>query len=211
MPPLRIVLAEDHAVVREGLKSLLEGRGFAVVGTASDGVDAVRLCGQLQPDVAVLDFSMPSMNGAAAAGEIQRTSPGTMTVVLSAHREDAFVLEALRAGAKGYVLKSSAANELVTAIEEASRGQVYLSPQVSGALVSALLSKADAPGDPLSPRERQVLQLVAEGMSSKDVATQLGISPKTAESHRARIMEKLDIHDVAGLVRYALRRGLIEP
>ena len=208
---LRILLAEDHAVVREGLKSLLEGSGFAVVGTASDGAEAVRLCGQLQPDVAVLDFSMPNMNGAAAAAEIPRVSPKTMTVVLSAHREEPLVLEALRAGVKGYVLKASAADELIAAIQEASRGHVYLSPQVSGALVGALLSKSEQPGDPLSPRERQVLQLVAEGGTSKEVARKLGISLKTAESHRARIMDKLDIHDVAGLVRYAVRRGLIEP
>jgi DNA-binding NarL/FixJ family response regulator len=208
--PLKILLAEDHEVVREGLRALLEVRGFAVVGTASDGAEAVSLCGQLQPDVAVLDFSMPSMNGALAAVEIRRVSPKTATVVLSAHREEPYVLEALRAGVRGYVLKTSAAGDLVAAIQEVSRGHAYLSPQVSGALVKAFLSKSELPNDPLSPRERQVLQLVAEGKTSKVVASQLGISLKTAESHRARIMEKLEIHETAGLVRYALRHGLTE-
>jgi two-component system, NarL family, response regulator NreC len=207
---LKIFLAEDHAVMREGLEALLENKGMEIVGTAADGSEAVRLCEQLQPDVAVLDFGMPSMNGALAATEIGRISPKTATVLLSAHREDAYVLAALRAGAKGYVLKSSAASELITAIQEVSRGRVFLSPQISGVLVSAFLSKSEIPGDPLSPRERQVLQLVAEGKTSKEVAHQLGISLKTAESHRARIMGKLDIHEIAGLVRYALRRGLIE-
>jgi DNA-binding NarL/FixJ family response regulator len=205
---LRVLIAEDHAVIREGLKALLETWDLEVVGAAVNGHEAVRACERLRPDVAVLDFSMPLMNGALAAAEIQRVSPQTMTIVLSVHREEPYVLEALRAGAKGYVLKTSVAGELKTAIQEVSRGHVYLSPEVSGALVHAFLSKSELPAEPLSSRERQVLQLVSEGKTSKEVASQLGISLKTAESHRARIMEKLNIHDTAGLVRYALRRGL---
>lgn len=207
---LRVLLAEDHAVIRDALKALLESRGLEVLATAADGNEAVRLCEKLQPDVAVLDFSMPSLNGAGAATEIQRVSPRTMIVILTGHREEPYVLEALRAGVKGYVLKASAADDLIAAIQTVSRGHVYFSPLVSETLLTAFLSKTKLPGDPLSPRERQVLQLVAEGKTSKEVASQLGISLKTAESHRARIMDKLDIHDTAGLVRYALSRGLTE-
>ncbi|PYS97336.1 MAG: DNA-binding response regulator [Acidobacteria bacterium] len=209
--PIQVLLADDHHIVREGLKSLLEKEGFRVVGEAADGREAVRLAGTSHPDVAVLDLSMPSMNGLDAAREIIRSEPKTKAILLTVHTEDPYVLEALRAGVTGYVLKSQAPADLVQAIRETSRGSIYLSPGVSRIVVDAYRGKTDLPSDPLTPREREVLQLVAEGKSTKEVAGILGVSVKTAESHRSRIMEKLDIHETATLVRYAIRRGLIQP
>jgi DNA-binding NarL/FixJ family response regulator len=170
----RVLLADDHALIRQGLKVLLEKQGFQVVGEASDGQEALRSAEKMQ------------------------------------HDEDQYVTESLRAGVRGYVLKRQAAHELVHAIQEVCRGSVYLSPNISRAVVDAYLSKTYVSTDPLSGRERQVLQLVGEGKSTKEVAVQLGISVKTAESHWARLMKKLDIHETASLVRYAIRRGLIQ-
>jgi DNA-binding NarL/FixJ family response regulator len=147
----------------------------------------------------------------AAAREIMRQEPRTRAVILTMHTEEPYVLEALRAGISGYVLKTQAGDDLVQAIREVVRGAIYLSPGVSRAVVNAYRSKSDLPPDPLSPREHEVLQLVAEGKTTKEVAAMLGISVKTAESHRTRIMSKLDIHETAGLVRYAIRRGLVQP
>ncbi len=209
--PTRVVLADDHVLVRQGLKSLLEREGFQVTGEASDGQEAVRLVEKIQPDIAVMDISMPMLNGLDAARELKRSCPRTKTVLLTRHDEDQYVTEALRAGVKGYVLKNQAANDLVHAIHQVSRGQVYLSPGVSQAVVEAYLAKTEVPVDPLTTRERQVLQLIAEGKSTKDIASLLGISVKTAESHRSRLMQKLDIHETASLVRYAIRRGLVQP
>jgi DNA-binding NarL/FixJ family response regulator len=209
--PLRIILADDHEIVRDGLRALLEREGFAVVGEASDGREAVKLAQDHQPDVAVLDLAMPSLNGVDATKEIVRVSPKTKSVLLTVHAEDQYVLTALRAGISGYVLKTKATADLVRAIKEVSQGKTFLSPGVSGAVVQAYLSKTDFPPDPLSSRERQVLQLIAEGKTTKEVATILGISVKTAESHRTRLMEKLDIHETASLVRYAVRQGLVQP
>lgn len=209
--PLRILLADDHLIVRQGLRALLERAGLEVVGEASDGHEAVRVAGDLRPDVAVLDFTMPLLNGLDAAKEVRRLSPVTRTILLTVHTEDHYVLEALRAGISGYVVKTQAAADLVQAIHEVCRRGTYLSPVISGAIVDAYLSKTAPPAEALSSRERQVLQLVAEGKTTKEIATLLGISPKTADSHRTRIMRKLEIHDTAGLVRYAIRRGLIVP
>jgi two-component system response regulator NreC len=208
-PRLRIVLADDHVVVRQGIKAVLERETLEVVGEASDGHTAVRLCDTLQPDVVILDLAMPRMNGIDAAREILRSGPHRRVVLLTVYPEDSYVLEALRAGISGYVLKSNAASHLLEAIESVSRGEMYLSPTISRAVVNAYLSAGEPPRDPLSMRERQVLQLIAEGKSMRDVGELLGISARTAETHRTRIMEKLDIHDVAGLVRYAIRHGLI--
>lgn len=208
--PIRVVLADNHALVRQGLKALLEREGFQVAGEASDGQELLRLVANVRPEIAILDISMPILNGIDAARELQKSSP-TKTILLTRHDEDQYVTEALRAGVKGYVLKNQAATDLVHAIREVCRGGIYLSPSISGAIVGAFLSKTDLPADPLTSRERQVLQLVGEGKSTKEVATLLGVSIKTAESHRTRLMQKLDIHETASLVRYAIRRGLVQP
>jgi two-component system response regulator NreC len=208
---VRIILADDHVLVRQGLKSLLERDGFQVVGEASDGQEALRQVETLQPDIAVLDISMPTLNGLNAAREMSRSSPKTKTILLTQHDEDQYISEALDAGVKGYVLKSQVASDLLLAIRQVSRGQVYLSPGVSRAVMEAYHSKSGKSKNPLTLRERQVLQLIAEGKSTKDVASLLGISVKTAESHRTRLMHKLGIHETASLVRYAVRQGVVQP
>jgi DNA-binding NarL/FixJ family response regulator len=205
---IRVLLADDHGIVREALKLLLEREGFQVQGEAVDGRQAVRLARDLQPDVAVLDLVMPLLNGLDAAREIRWVSPRTRTILLTARTDDRSVLEALQAGVKGCVLKSHEAAELIRAIREVSRGGLYLDPAVSKTVVAAYLQETGPPKDPLSPRERQVLQLIAEGKKTREVAELLCVSVKTAESHRARIMRKLDIRETAGLVRYAIRQGL---
>jgi two-component system response regulator NreC len=208
MPP-RILLADDHVIVRQGFRALLEREGLEVVAEAANGHEAVRLAGELLPDVAVLDFAMPLLNGLDASKEIRRRSPRTRTILLTVHTEDHYVLEAVQAGVHGYVVKTQGAADLVQAIREIRGNAIYLSPTISRAVVEAYVDKATPPGDVLSSRERQVLQLVAEGKTTKEIAGVLGVSIKTADSHRARIMRKLDIHDTAGLVRFAIRRGLI--
>ncbi len=208
--PLRVLVADDHMVVRQGLVALLQREGFEVIGEAGDGQEAMRLVDTLQPDAVVLDVAMPLLNGIDAAREISKKNPKTKTILLTMLTEDHYVLESLRAGIRGYVLKSNSAEELVQAIREVCKGKVYLSPGAASAVVQAYVSKADAAVPQLTERERQVLQLVSESKSTKEIAVLLGISVKTAESHRASIMEKLNIHDVAGLVRYAIRHGLIQ-
>jgi DNA-binding NarL/FixJ family response regulator len=207
---VRVVIADDHEMFRQGLKVLLEEEGFMFVGEASDGREAVRLCEAHHPEVAILDLSMPMLNGVFAAREIIKANPRTKVVLLTQHTEEHVVLEALRAGVRGYVLKTRASSELVDALRAVCRGEMYLTQSISQTVVQAFLSKADLPARPLSDRERQVLQLVAEGKTTKEIATLLGISVNTAESHRSNLMDKLDIHDTAGLVRYALRHGVIE-
>lgn len=211
MKAIRVLLADDHVLVRQGLKALLVKDGLEMVGEASDGQQALRLATELRPDVAIVDISMPVLNGIDVVREMAKSTPKTKVILLTQHDEDQYVTEALRAGAKGYLLKKQAADDLVYAVREVCRGSVYLSPNISGVLVDAYLSKSNLHTDPLSSRERQVLQLVGEGKSTKDIATILGVSTKTAESHRARLMRKLDIHETASLVRYAIRRGLIQP
>ncbi|OLD66070.1 MAG: DNA-binding response regulator [Acidobacteria bacterium 13_1_40CM_2_68_5] len=209
--PIQVLLADDHQIVRQGLRAMLEHEGFKVVGEASDGREAIRMAETTHPDVAILDLAMPALNGLDAAREILRGSSRTKAILLTMHTEDPYVLEALRAGISGYVLKTQAALDLVQAIREVTRGAIYLSPGVSKTVVDAYRNKSDLPPDPLSPREREVLQLVAEGKTTKEVAALLGVSVKTAESHRTRIMSKLGIHETAGLVRYAIRRGIVQP
>ncbi len=208
---VRVVLADNHVLVRQGIKSLLEREGFQIAGEAGDGQELIRIAKELQPEVAVLDIGMPILNGLVAAQELKRVCPETKSVLLTRHDEDQYVVEALRAGVRGYVLKNQAGTDLVHAIQLVCRGQVYLSPGISRVVVDAYLSKSNLPDDPLSSREHEVLQLIAEGKSTKDVAALLGISVKTAESHRSRLMQKLDIHETASLVRYAVRRGLVQP
>lgn len=209
--PTRIVLADDHVLVRQSLKSLLEREGFQVVAEASDGQEAVRHVELLQPEIVVMDISMPILNGLNAAREMSRTCPKTRIILLTQHDEGQYVSEALDAGVKGYVLKNQAASDLLAAIRQVSRGQVYLSPGVSRAVMDAYQSKSEKSKSSLTLREKQVLQLIAEGKSTKDIASLLGISVKTAESHRTRLMHKLDIHETASLVRYAVRQGIVEP
>lgn len=206
----RVLVAEDHVVVRQGLKALLERENFEVVGEASDGREATRLACELVPDVAILDLVMPRLNGIDATRAIRGKCPEVRTIALTMHTEDQYVLAALQAGFRGYVLKSQAASHLVRAIQEVCRGEIYLSPAVSRVVVDAYLGRKALPEDPLTQREREVLQLVAEGKTTKQIAHILGIAAKTAESHRTRIMGKLEIHDTAGLVRYAIRRGVIQ-
>jgi two-component system, NarL family, response regulator NreC len=206
-----IVLADDHSMFRQGLAALLEREGFHVVGQATNGHEAIQLVQQHKPLLAILDFGMPLLNGIDAAREIHKRAPDTQVLLLTMFEDDAYVLEALRAGIRGYVLKAQAARDLINAIGEILRGSIYLSPGISEAVVKAYMSKDEQPAELLTDRERQVLQLIAEGHTTKKTASLLDLSVKTAESHRTRIMQKLDIHDTAGLVRYAIRRGLIKP
>jgi DNA-binding NarL/FixJ family response regulator len=209
--PINVMIADDHQIVRQGLKALLEREGFKVVGEAANGQEAIEIAGTLHPEVAVLDLAMPVLNGIDAAREIQRTSPKTRTILLTMHTDQRYILAGLRGGAKGYVMKTHAADDLVRAVREAARGGTYLSPEISEAVVMAYQNKTELPDDPLSARERQVLQLISEGKTTKECASTLNISVKTAETYRTRIMEKLDLHVTADLVRYAIRRGLVQP
>jgi two-component system, NarL family, response regulator NreC len=207
---VRVLIADDHEMFRQGLRVVLEEEGFQFVAEASDGRQAVQLAQQHHPEVAILDVAMPVLNGIYAAREIIKANPRTKVVLLTQHTEDQMVLESLRAGVTGYVLKTRATSELVQALRAVCRGEMYLTQSISHTVVQAFLKKDDLPERPLSDRERQVLQLVAEGKTTKEIASLLGISVNTAESHRTNLMEKLDIHDTAGLVRYALRNGVIE-
>jgi len=206
-----VLLADDHAVFRQGLRALLERAMFDVVGEAADGFEAIAMAERLQPQVVVIDLAMPALNGIDAVREIVKRAPRAKAILLTMYTEEHHVLEALRAGVKGCVSKSQAAEHLLQAIQDVSLGGVYLSPHVSSAVVQAYLAKSDLPYEPLTPRERQVLQLIAEGKTTKETAAVLDVSVKTAETHRTNLMVKLDIHSTAGLVRYAIRRGLLQP
>jgi two-component system, NarL family, response regulator NreC len=209
--PPRVLVADDHGLVRRALRLLLEEEGFDVVAEAADGQEAVRLSRELQPDLVVLDLIMPVLNGLDAAREIHRVSPRIGAVLLTMSQDDTPLLEALRDGVRGCVLKNGPPEDLVQALREVLKGGTYLSPGVSRAVVDAFRSPRGAARDPLSSRERQVLQLIAEGRKTREIADLLCISVKTAESHRARIMRKLAIRETAGLVRYAIHKGLTPP
>jgi len=206
----RVILVDDHAIVRQGLTALLEREGFTIVGEAGDGMQAVQLAKELRPEVAILDCGMPILNGIDAGRAIHEALPTTRLVLLTMHTDDQYVLEGLRAGIRGFVLKTQAAADLVRAIRDVQAGTVFLGPGMSKAVVDAYLSGAPEPTEHLTPRERQVLQLVAEGRTTKEIARLLGVGVKTAESHRMHLMEKLGIHDTAGLVRYAIRKGVVQ-
>ncbi|PYP39238.1 MAG: DNA-binding response regulator [Gemmatimonadetes bacterium] len=209
--PVRLVLADDHLVLRQALKALLERRGVQVVADEGDGRAAVDAVQRLNPDVVVLDVAMPVLNGVEAAREIARIAPACPVILLSGLDDTRFVREALKVGVKGFVQKSQGSDDLVRAIAEVREGRLYVSPGASQAIVDACATpESDAPSQ-LTPRERQVLQLVGEGKSTKQIATVLAISVKTAEFHRGRLMKKLNVHDTANLVRYALRKGWIAP
>jgi two-component system response regulator NreC len=206
----RLLLADDHAILRDGLNTILTDHGFEVIGEAADGREAVQLAQELTPDLAVLDISMPLLNGIDAARQILKCSPATRILILTMYTDDRYVLDSLRAGVAGFVLKSKAASLLVEAIQAILRGEIYLCPTIAKVVANAYLEKDDTAADRLSGREREVLQLIAEGKNTKEIASILAVSAKTAESHRANIMQKLGIHEVAGLVRYAIREGLVQ-
>ncbi len=209
---IRILLADDHAIVREGLGALLAREpDMQVVAEAEDGREALRLAQETRPDVAAMDLSMPLLNGLEAARQMASWERGPRPILITMHTEDRYVLEALRAGVRGYVLKKEAAADLVRAIREVAGGRVDLSPGISAVVADAIRSPGSPPEDPLTPREREVLQLVAEGKTTKEISAILGVSVKTADAHRTRLMQKLDIHDIAGLTRYAIRQGLVQP
>ena len=212
---IQIVLAEDHTLVRMGMRMLLESiPGMAVVGEAADGIEALQLIEQHRPDCVLMDLAMPGMSGLEAVRRSTVQFPDIRILIVSMHADEAYVHHALAAGAAGYLLKGSDKQELETAVLAVCRGETYLTPAISKAVVAALSKQSEqsdvsSPIDVLTLRQREVLRLVAEGSSSKQIAGRLGLSAKTVEAHRAAIMERLDIHDLAGLVRFAIRSGLV--
>ena len=215
MKTIRILIADDHALVRAGFRSLLEKLdGCEVVADVGDGREALRLLEQLQPDVVLMDVKMPGLNGLEATAHITRDHPNVRVVILSMYANEEYVIQALRAGAVGYLLKDAAIPELQLAVQAAVRGEMYLSPAISKRVLMDYIQLVGGGGgmlDALTGRQREVLQLIAEGNTIKEVAQILQISVKTAEAHRTQLMERLDIHDVTGLVRFAIRVGLVTP
>ena len=215
MTKLKILIGDDHTLVRQGIKKILEERtDWTVVAEASDGRESVRLALELNPDVAILDVAMPQMNGVDAAAQISRRAPSIHVLMVSMHADDASISRALRAGARGYLLKDSADADLIRAVSAVSAGESFFSPAVATAMLDDYVRHLADKGvgdrfDSLSEREREIFQLVAEGQSNKKIAERLCISPTTVETHRAHIMQKLDIHSTAELVLYAVRRGVI--
>lgn len=213
MNALRLLVADDHELVRAGFRSLLQAiNGVEIVAEASDGLQALELIRTHHPDVVLMDISMPGLNGLEALSRIRKEFPRVRVLILSMHTSEEYVLQALRNGAAGYLLKDASPLELDLAVRAATRGEIYLSPAISGHVIESYLQRttaSEAPPDRLTPRQREILQLIAEGWSTKEMAARLGISVKTVESHRMQLMERLQIHDVAGLVRYAIRVGLV--
>ena len=211
----RIVLAEDHTILRQGLRALLSADpGFEIVGEACDGREAVRCVEKLAPDLLLMDLSMPRMNGMEAIREIKKRYPQTRIIALTVHREEEYLVTTLQAGAEGYVLKDATHEELVLAINSVMAGKPYLSPAVAGKIIEGYLEKKNieqpvSSRQKLSPREREVLKLIAEGYRNKQIATELCISLKTVEKHRANLMKKLDLHNTAALTVYAVGKGLV--
>jgi DNA-binding NarL/FixJ family response regulator len=212
MKPIRILLADDHALVRAGISALLTRiPGVEVIAEAADGREALALVKAHVPDLVLMDISMAGLNGLEAAARIAKEHPEVRVLMLSAHSDEDYVKQALRAGAAGYLLKHAATSELELAIQAVARGETYLSPAVSKHLIADYIRRAGGEASPLellTPRQRETLQLIAEGYTTKEIARLLHVSPKTVETHRTQLMEKLDIHDIAGLVRYAIRAGL---
>jgi DNA-binding NarL/FixJ family response regulator len=212
--PTRVLLADDHALVRAGLRSLLNGMpGVEVVAEASDGAEALELAMRERPDVVLMDIAMKGMGGLEATTRLRAELPQSKVIILSMHSSEEYVLQALHAGAAAYLIKDAATAELELALKSVARGETYLSPAISRQVVDGYVQRvgAAAEGDPLTPRQREVLKRIAEGRSTKQIAFDLNLSVKTVETHRAQIMERLSIRDVAGLVRYAMRTGLVPP
>ena len=212
---ITLLLVDDHTIVREGLRALLEGESdVEIIGEAENGQQAIAMAKELRPDIVVMDIAMPILNGLQATHVIRKESPRTRIIILSMYTDDEFVVQVIRHGASGYLVKHTAAADLLTAIHEVKRGNAYFSPSISRMIVEKLSTSMRGGDDQqatlsLTSREVQVLQLITEGLSNKDISVQLEISVKTVEKHREHIMGKLDIHDVAGLTRYALSRGII--
>jgi len=212
---VRLLLADDHTLFREGVRSLLSRiPDIAVVAETGDGREALELIERHRPDVALLDITMPGLNGLEVASRVTRVSPRTRVLILSMHANEAYVAQALRAGIAGYLLKDAAATELAAALNAVVRGETFLSPSISRQVVDGFLGRVQPEADPLAgltSRQREILQLIAEGKSTKEIASALDIGIKTVETHRAKLMERLNIHDIAGLVRFAIRSGMITP
>ena len=208
---ITILLADDHTIVRQGLKMILGSHAdLKVIGEASNGNEAVELTAQLKPDVILMDVAMPEVNGIEATKRIVKGNPRARVLVLSMHKEAVYVREILKAGARGYILKDAIDTELISAVRSVARGDGYVSPAISGALLNDYSQKSNDPADSLSAREREVLKLIAEGKTNKEVATQLNLSVYTVDSHRGKIMEKLNLHSTGELVRFALKHGLAD-
>ena len=213
MTPVRVLLADDHALVRAGIRALLQGlEGVTVVAEAGNGGEVLELARKHRPDIVLLDISMPGIGGLEASAQLKQELPEVRVVMLSMHANEEYVLQALRAGAVGYMLKDSATAELELALQAVMQGETYLSPPISKQVVEGYVQRVGAEqpaADHLTPRQRQVLQLIAEGLSTKEIAYRLELSVKTVETHRAQLMERLQIRDIAGLVKYAIRNGLV--
>jgi len=217
MPALKLLLADDHEIVRQGLRAMLEAqRDCVVVGEAADGRQAVAMTKELNPDIVILDIGMPSLNGLEATRQILKIRPQTKVLILTMHESDSVIREVLDAGARGYILKTDAGRDLVSAVESLRRNKTFFTSRVSQMILDGFLKGDTRPRDPasdgirLTPRQREIVQLLAEGKSSKEVAVALDLSVKTAETHRANIMRKLDCHSVSEVVRYAIRNKIIE-
>lgn len=218
MKPIRILLADDHTLVRAGIRSLLEQvPNVEVVAEANDGRDALRLIHEHQPDIVFMDVTMQGLNGLDATAQITKTCPGVQVIMLSMHKNEEYVSQALRVGAAGYLLKDAATTELELAVQAVTRGETYLSPAVSKHVVDRYLQRVnnttESASEPtrLTVRQREILQLIAEGHTTKQIAGLLHLSTKTVETHRSQLMDRLGIRHIAGLVRYAVRTGLVPP
>ena len=212
---MRILLADDHGIVRRGLKSLLESQpGLSVIGEAADGLEALRLCGELSPDLLIIDISMPLMNGIEVASRAQKLEPAPGVIILSMHADESYIMRALAAGARGYLVKDATDEDLIPAVRAVAAGKPFFSPTVAAVLMEDYVRQLRARGlsdsyELLTDREREILQLLAEGRSNKEVAALLDVGLSTVETHRANLMQKLNLHNTAEIVLYAVRKGII--